>query len=158
MTILLVVIVAVGVMPVPALITAQEPDGTIPAAAWSRAIGEPFENASARLGAVIAMIDDGPLQGAPFGGFGAGTFARTYAGDFARWHLDNGQHVYLTIPSSMFSVYAQQGDQTVAQALWTGKPGRGLEAWQWELSGGRGDVLRAISALVVCLRLGSTAR
>jgi hypothetical protein len=77
-TILLVVIVAVGVMPVPALITAQEPDGTIPAAAWSRAIGEPFENASG-VSVGYAMIDDGPLQGAPLGGLGSGTFARTYA-------------------------------------------------------------------------------
>jgi non-lysosomal glucosylceramidase len=132
----LVVIMVVGVMPAP-VSTAQEPGDTIPAAAWSRAIGAPFENPP-RVSVNYPMIDDGPLQGAPLGGFGAGTFARTYAGDFARWHLDNGTHTYQTVPASMFSVYAQQGDQTVAQALWTGQPKRGLEAWQWDYPVGAG--------------------
>jgi non-lysosomal glucosylceramidase len=135
-TVMLVVIGAAALMPAPQAITAQGPDG-IPAAAWSRAIGAPFQNPS-RVSVAYPMIDDGPMQGAPLGGLGAGTFSRTYAGDFARWHLDNGQHAYLTIPSSMFSVYAQQGDQSIAQALWTGKPGRGLEAWQWEYPVGAG--------------------
>ncbi len=85
------------------------------------------------------MINDGPVQGAPFGGFGAGTFSRTYAGDFARWHIDIGHHVYQTIPADMFSVYASQGDQSVAQALWTGKPrGTMLSAWNWEYPVGAG--------------------
>jgi uncharacterized protein (DUF608 family) len=133
----LVVIMVVGVMPTP-MSTAQEKSGPVPAAAWSRAIGAPFENPP-HVSVTYPMIDDGPLQGAPLGGFGAGTFARTYAGDFARWHLDNGQHVYQTVPASMFSVYAQQGDQTVAQALWTGRqPKRGLEAWQWNYPVGAG--------------------
>ena len=109
----------------------------IPTAAWSRPIGLPFENPS-REKANYQMIDDGPLQGAPLGGIGAGTFARTYAGDFARWHINAGLHQYQTFPADMFSVYVQQGDDSIAQALWTGKPQAGLGAWQWEYPVGAG--------------------
>jgi len=44
------------------------------------------------------MIDDGPFQGLPLGGFGTGSIGRTYQGDFARWHLDIGRHRYELIP------------------------------------------------------------
>jgi non-lysosomal glucosylceramidase len=135
-TILFVVIMTAAI-PAPRLITAQEPGG-IPTAAWSKAIGQPVENPAQTYITYYPTIDEGPVQGAPLGGFGAGTFSHTYAGDFARWHLDIGQHVYQTLPASMFSVYAQQGDQSIAQALWTGKPQRGLEAWQWEYPVGAG--------------------
>ena len=43
------------------------------------------------------MIDDGYWQGAPVGGFGAGTFSRTYRGDFSRWHVKTGVHKYETV-------------------------------------------------------------
>jgi non-lysosomal glucosylceramidase len=115
----------------------QAPPASIPEAAWSRAIGLPFDD-PAQASNAYPIIDDGPVQGAPLGGFGAGTFARTYAGDFARWHMDIGTHSYKTVPADMFSVYAQQGDQTVAQALWTGKPDKALSAWQWDYPVGAG--------------------
>jgi non-lysosomal glucosylceramidase len=109
----------------------------IPDAAWSRPIGLPFDDSS-RPKVIYSMIDDGPLQGAPLGGMGAGTFARTYAGDFARWHTGIGWHGYQSIPPDMFSVYARQGDQSIAQALWTGGSDTILSAWQWNYPVGAG--------------------
>ncbi|MBN1200292.1 MAG: glucosylceramidase [Anaerolineae bacterium] len=123
-------------VPEPAPIQVGYPD-YIPDAAWARPIGLPFENPSHEK-VDYPMIDDGPVQGAPLGGFGAGTFSRTYAGDFARWHTSAGTHSYTTIPADMFSVYAQQGDHTVAQALWTGQPESNLKAWQWSYPVGAG--------------------
>lgn len=110
----------------------------IPAAAWTRPIGLPFEK-PAREKVNYPMIDDGPLQGAPLGGLGAGTFARTYAGDFARWHTDIGTHRYATVAADMFSVYARQRETPIAQALWTGAPRQHLDAWTWEYPVGAGD-------------------
>jgi len=43
---------------------------------------------------VAGDIDDGYWQGVPVGGFGAGTFSRSYRGDFARWHIKAGVHKY----------------------------------------------------------------
>lgn len=109
----------------------------IPDEAWSRPIGEPIARPS-RVKTPYPMVDDGPRQGAPLGGIGAGTFSRTYAGDFARWHLDTGHHVYGSVPSMMFSVYTHQGERTLTQALWTGRPSRSLSAWQWDYPVGAG--------------------
>lgn len=110
----------------------------IPEAAWSRPIGLPHENPG-RPRVNVPMIDDGPFNGAPLGGLGAGAIGRTYAGDFARWHLDIGRHHYETIPANQFSVFARQGERTIAQALWTGQPSTGtLGAWQWNYPVGAG--------------------
>ena len=78
---------------------------SIPKAAWKRGIGQPLENAGGRKPALdpSGMIDDGYWQGAPVGGFGSGTFSRTYRGDFARWHIKAGVHKYLTVWASPFS-------------------------------------------------------
>ena len=55
---------------------------TIPKAAWKRAIGLPLANAGTKKPTLDhGHIDDGYWQGAPVGGFGAGTFSRTYRGD-----------------------------------------------------------------------------
>ncbi|HEY2547941.1 MAG TPA: hypothetical protein VGI46_17850 [Candidatus Acidoferrum sp.] len=63
---------------VPFACTADE----FPKIAWIRPLGEPLAiPASAKN---KSDIDDGYWQGAPVGGFGAGTFSRTYRGDFAR--------------------------------------------------------------------------
>src|SRR5262249_10882926 len=84
-------------------------------------------------------IDDGPVQGAPLGGIGAGTIGRTFAGDFARWHTTIGVHNYDSVPADMFSVYTKIGDSTSAQALYTGAPTDGsLSAWQWNYPVGKG--------------------
>jgi len=55
---------------------------TIPKAAWRRPLGLPLEKAGVTR--VPGNIDDGYWQGAPVGGFGSGTFSRSYRGDFAR--------------------------------------------------------------------------
>src|SRR5450755_597794 len=51
----------------------------IPKIAWRRPLGQPLENPGVRKNK--SDIDDGYWQGAPVGGFGAGTFSRTYRGD-----------------------------------------------------------------------------
>src|SRR5258707_13907825 len=60
----------------------------IPKAAWRRPIGQPLTNAGTAKPALgPGHIDDGYWQGAPVGGFGAGTFSRSFRGAFSRWHL-----------------------------------------------------------------------
>ena len=66
----------------------------IPEAAWHRPIGQPLANAGTRKPTLPDLIDDGYWQGAPVGGFGAGTFSRSYRGDFSRWHVKTGAHKY----------------------------------------------------------------
>ncbi|WP_349258561.1 non-lysosomal glucosylceramidase [Aggregatilinea sp.] len=100
--------------------------------------GLPVEDAAHTKVTGFPTIDDGPVQGAPLGGLGTGTFARTYAGNFARWHIRTGAHAYGTAPADMFSVYAQQGSRSIAQALWTGAPAETLAAWQWNYPVGAG--------------------
>src|SRR5260370_37343513 len=69
----------------------------IPKVAWKRPIGQPLENAGTKKPALDAgHIDDGFWQGAPGGGFGAGTFAWTFPGDLARWHSKAGVLNYAT--------------------------------------------------------------
>ena len=53
----------------------------IPTIAWKRGIGVPLPNHGTRKAALTNLIDDGYWQGAPVGGFGAGTFSRTYRGE-----------------------------------------------------------------------------
>jgi len=103
---------------------------TIPEVAWSRPIGQPVKNPP-RPRTSYQIVDDGPYQGAPLGGIGAGTIGRTFRGDFARWHLDIGRHRYEPLPANMFSVFMQKGNKRVIQALWTEAPKTFLSAWQW---------------------------
>ena len=79
----------------------------IPKAAWKRGIGQPLDNAGGRKPALdpAQMIDDGYWQGAPVGGFGSGTFSRTYRGDFARWHIKAGVHKYETVWANQVAMY-----------------------------------------------------
>src|ERR1700744_3926139 len=94
----------------------------IPKAAWSRPIGLPLESPGiAKNG---TDIDDGYWQGAPVGGMGAGTFSRTYRGDFARWHIKGGVHKYETVYVNEFAMFQKsEGDSTgTAQVLMTGHP------------------------------------
>ena len=80
------------------LAPAARPGDDIPKAAWKRPIGAPLEHPGTKKPALDAgHIDDGYWQGAPVGGFGAGTFSRTYRGDFARWHMKAGVHKYQTV-------------------------------------------------------------
>ena len=115
----------------------------IPKAAWRRPIGQPLEHPGTKKpGLEPTHIDDGYYQGAPVGGFGAGTFSQTYRGDFARWHLQPGVHRYETIYSNQFAMFQKsEGDASgVARVLFTGHPqGDQLSSWKWDYPVGAGD-------------------
>jgi non-lysosomal glucosylceramidase len=114
---------------------------SISKAAWKRGIGQPLDNAGTKK-PNLPVIDDGYWQGAPVGGFGAGTFSRTYAGDFSRWHLKTGVHKYETIYANQFAMYqqAEGSPQGVAQVLTTDHPkGPALRGWKWDYPVGAGD-------------------
>ncbi|HXN49878.1 MAG TPA: GH116 family glycosyl-hydrolase, partial [Bryobacteraceae bacterium] len=106
----------------------------IPKAAWKRGIGVPLDNPGGRKPALAAsnMIDDGYWQGAPVGGFGSGTFSRTYRGDFARWHIKSGVHKYQTVWTNQFAMYQKsEGSDGVAQVLTAAHPAAGtLSSWK----------------------------
>ena len=112
----------------------------IPAAAWHRPIGAPLPHAGGRKPG-LTNIDDGYWQGAPVGGFGAGTFSRTYRGNFERWHVKAGIHKYQNVPANQFAVFAQpEGGSPIAQVLSTQKPeGGALSAWNWSYPVGAGE-------------------
>ena len=112
----------------------------IPEAAWKRPIGLPLENPGVKR--VAGDIDDGYWQGVPVGGFGAGTFSRTYRGDFARWHIKAGVHKYETVYANQFAMFQQsQGDaQGTARVLMTDHPRNSeLSSWQWDYPVGAGQ-------------------
>jgi non-lysosomal glucosylceramidase len=115
----------------------------IPRAAWTRPIGLPLPNAGTKKPALPAdHIDDGFWQGAPVGGFGAGTFSRTFRGDFARWHMKAGVHKYQTVYSNQFAMYQKsEGDsEGVARVLFTDHPqNKDLSAWSWDYPVGAGN-------------------
>jgi non-lysosomal glucosylceramidase len=112
----------------------------IPKVAWKKPLGEPLSNPGTAKN--HTDIDDGYWQGAPVGGFGAGTFSRTYRGDFARWHIKAGVHKYETVYANQFAMFQQaEGDPTgVARVLITDHPGNGeLSSWQWDYPVGAGE-------------------
>jgi len=112
----------------------------IPKTAWRRPIGLPLENAGVHLNA--GSIDDGYWQGAPVGGFGSGTFSRTYRGDFARWHMKAGVHNYGVSYANQFAMYQKaEGDAAgTAKVLVTDHPQHGeLESWGWDYPVGAGE-------------------
>ena len=114
----------------------------IPKVAWKRPLGLPLENPGTRKPQLTDNIDDGFWQGAPVGGLGAGTFSRTYRGDFSRWHLKGGVHKYETVYSNQFAIYEKsEGDSKgVAQALLSDHPkGFHLASWKWDYPVGAGD-------------------
>lgn len=118
-------------------------DDHIPAAAWKRPLGQPLENAGKKKPALDrGHIDDGYWQGAPVGGFGAGTFSRTYRGDFARWHVKAGVHKYAPLLLNQFSVYekTEGSSDAIATVLYAGKPDASqAPAWNFDYPVGAGD-------------------
>lgn len=116
----------------------QAGDG-IPAAAWRRPIGLPLQNPGVSREA--GMIDDGYWQGAPVGGFGSGTFSRTYRGNFARWHIKAGVHTYAVSYANQFAMYQRaEGEAGVAQVLVADHPkGQELSIWKWNYPVGAGN-------------------
>jgi non-lysosomal glucosylceramidase len=112
----------------------------IPKAAWSRPIGLPLENPGVTKDP--GMIDDGYWQGAPVGGMGAGTFSRSYRGDFSRWHIKAGVHKYETVYVNEFAMFQKsEGDSAgTAQVLMTDHPRNGeLSSWAWDYPVGAGE-------------------
>ena len=112
----------------------------IPKAAWKRPIGQPLANPG--VSKDPGGIDDGYWQGAPVGGFGAGTFSRTYRGDFARWHIKGAVHKYETPFANQFAMFQQsEGDaKGTAQVLFTDHPKGGqLSSWRWDYPVGAGE-------------------
>jgi non-lysosomal glucosylceramidase len=67
------------------------------------------------------------------GGLGAGTFSRSYRGNFERWHLKAGVHKYEDVPADQFAIFVQpEGGSSKAVALSTEKPLNGaLSGWNW---------------------------
>src|ERR1051325_5615953 len=108
----------------------------IPKAAWKCASGLPLENAGGVKPQLKGgMIDDGYWQGGPVGGFGAGTFSRTFRGDFSRWHLQPGIHRYQTVYANQFAMFQQAEGETAgtAKVLFAGHPeGSALRSWSWD--------------------------
>ncbi len=134
-SLLCVTLITAILLPMQRISRAEE--SPIPPAAWTHPIGQPFSGGHTKD--TYQVIDDGPRQGAPLGGLGAGTIGRTYAGDFARWHLNVGFHAYATLPADMFSLFTKQGDKTNAQALFAGEPDDNtLNKWKWNYSVGDG--------------------
>src|SRR6266852_8856801 len=115
----------------------------IPKVAWKRPIGAPLANAGTKKPTLNSgHSDDGYWQGAPVGGFGSGTFSRTYRGDFARWHIKAGVHKYETPYANQFAMFQQsEGDsQGTAQVLMTDHPhGDQLSSWHWNYPVGAGE-------------------
>ncbi len=115
----------------------------IPKAAWKRPIGEPLQNPGTKKPTLDAEhIDNGFWQGAPVGGFGAGTFSRTFRGDFARWHMKAGVHKYQTVWANQFAMFQKsEGDADgVAKVLTAAHPsGHALSSWEWDYPVGAGD-------------------
>src|SRR5262245_57641259 len=115
----------------------------IPKAAWRRPIGQPLEHAGTKKPALDGgHIDNGYWQGAPVGGFGAGTFSRSYRGDFSSWHLQPGVHRFQAVPANQFAMFqTSEGDENgVAKVLYAGKPeANALSSWSWDYPVGAGD-------------------
>ena len=112
----------------------------IPKAAWKRPLGLPLANPGVTR--VAGDIDDGYWQGVPVGGMGAGTFSRSYRGDFARWHIKGAVHKYEPVYANQFAMFQQsQGDPSgAAQVLMNGHPPAGeLSNWNWDYPVGAGD-------------------
>ncbi|MBI2995870.1 MAG: glucosylceramidase [Candidatus Melainabacteria bacterium] len=109
----------------------------IPEISWKRKIGEPHESPG-----VVKVIgpegglpnfDDGYFQGIPLGGFGAGTFSQSFRGDFSRWHLEVGKHIYKTIFPCQFGFY----ENGTAFILNDYKPNdNSLSSWVWKKQNG----------------------
>src|SRR5579864_607172 len=128
---------------------------TIPKAAWKRGIGQPLENAGGRKPALGAgMIDDGYWQGAPVGGFGAGTFSRTYRGDFSRWHIKSGAHKYQTVWSNQLAMFQQQEGGERRAGTYRCASRRTAVFVEMGLSGRCGRLLLALPEVLVRLSLG----
>ena len=86
----------------------------IPADAWRRGIGVPCSNVG-HPRVDLPMIDDGEWAGVPIGGLGTGSIGRTFRGDFARWHLEVGKHVFRPSAVDGFTLHVGAADGAPAR-------------------------------------------
>ncbi|MCF2138163.1 MAG: non-lysosomal glucosylceramidase [Candidatus Thorarchaeota archaeon] len=83
----------------------------------------------------VKMIDDGVNQGIPIGGLGAGSIGRTYRGDFARWHLEIGQHIYYPSVPNQFHIRIERDGKIFTQTLNPRpQPPQRLQTWSWGMN------------------------
>jgi non-lysosomal glucosylceramidase len=123
-----------------ALIPTTSAADEIPKTAWRRPLGQPLSNPGVRKN--NSDIDDGYWQGAPVGGFGSGTFSRTYRGDFARWHIKSGVHKYAPVYANQFAMFQQAAGEPagISRVLMTDHPKNGeLSSWSWDYPVGAGE-------------------
>jgi non-lysosomal glucosylceramidase len=110
----------------------------IPRQAWSHPLGV----GCAEVGVPVErvnQIDDGPWAGVPVGGLGAGSIGRTQRGDFARWHVRVGRHIFRPVPACQFSLFVGDADgRGEAHVLSTLRPESGPTAWTWDVPEGAG--------------------
>ena len=103
---------------------------SIPAQAWQRPLGQPWDHHY--IVRYASNLDDGPNHGAPLGGLGAGCIGRSPQGDFNLWHLDGGEHLFQSFPGCQFTLWEKTGAGIQVYALSTQPPQDGrLSAWQW---------------------------
>ena len=81
----------------------------VPVHAWRRGIGVPCPDVG-HPRVDTPMIDDGEWAGVPIGGLGTGSIGRTFRGDFARWHLEVGKHVFRPSPVNGFAIHVGVAD------------------------------------------------
>jgi non-lysosomal glucosylceramidase len=119
--------------------TESRPLFDIPRQAWSHPLGVGCPDVGQPLDRNDAPIDDGPWAGVPLGGLGAGSIGRTQRGDFARWHLRIGRHVFRPVPACQFSLFVgDAGGHSQAHVLSTLRPDTGPTAWNWDMPEGAG--------------------
>src|SRR5258708_32156186 len=105
---ILTVTLTLGALCAPRFLSASD---QIPPTAWRIPIGQPPAHPGGRK-PQLNNIDDGFWQGAPVGGIGAGTFSRSYRGNFERWHIKAGVHKHQNSPANQLPVFLQPGGQT----------------------------------------------
>lgn len=109
-----------------------------PSVAWRRPLGVGYDGrVEPRVTEPPLLIDDGPWGGVPLGGMGSGSIGRTSRGDFARWHLDPGQHRFESVAACQFSVFTERAGERAAHVLSTIRPDS-LSSWNWDLPAGAG--------------------
>ena len=109
----------------------------IPDLAWKRKIGESLQSPGVvkvdRHNGGMPNFDDGYYQGMPLGGFGTGTLSQSFRGDFSRWHLELGHHLYQTIFPCQFGIF----EDGKAFILNDHKPTDGsLKTWNFQKQNG----------------------